>query len=320
MNEFELIRRYFHWPTGRADVVLGPGDDCALLSVPADAELAVTMDVLVSGRHFLPDADAQGVGHKALAVNLSDLAAMGAAPAWVTLGLTLPAVDSPWLEGFARGFSALAAAHGVALVGGDTTRGPLAIAVQAAGLVPRGRALRRSGARPGDTVFVTGVPGEAALGLTLLLGTQGGGPGVVLREHLRARLERPEPRVGEGRDLLGIASACIDVSDGLVQDLGHVLAASGVGAVIDLDALPVPHGADDFPPETVRWAQTAGGDDYELLFAVPAARLAALADCSAAWRVPCTPIGVIEPEAGLRFREAGQPVPAPRTSGYDHFR
>lgn len=319
-SEFALIEHYFAaHALQRPDVVLGIGDDCALLTVPAGRQLAVSIDVLVSGHHFLPDAEPEGVGHKALAVNLSDLAAMGAEPAWATLGLTLPAADSDWLDGFCRGFFALADRHDVALVGGDTTRGPLTIAVQVHGFVEPGRALRRAGACPGDRIFVTGTPGEAGVGLALLQGelTAGGGH----EAWLRQRLERPLPRLAQGRDLIGLASAAIDVSDGLAQDLGHILERSGVGARLDLDRLPVsPALRATLPTSAARiQAILAGGDDYELCFTVPAPRIADLQARARAWDCACSEIGVIESAPGLRCVRADGTGLTLTPTGYDHF-
>ncbi|MGB5467180.1 MAG: thiamine-phosphate kinase, partial [Sedimenticolaceae bacterium] len=237
VSEFDLIRDYFARATGaRADVLLGIGDDCALLRPPPGLALAVSVDTLVAGRHFLVDADPLHLGHKALAVNLSDLAAMGAQPAWATLALTLPQVDRNWLRAFMDGFAALAATHDVQLVGGDTTRGPLSITVQVHGFVDSLLALRRSGARAGDRIMVSGTVGDAGLALQLMQQNPGGGS---VDSRLSRRLDRPTPRVALGRLLVGQASAAIDVSDGLIADLGHICDASGVGARVELARLPL---------------------------------------------------------------------------------
>ncbi|MFO1352685.1 MAG: thiamine-phosphate kinase, partial [Gammaproteobacteria bacterium] len=229
-SEFDLIERYFaRQAVMRPDVPLGIGDDCALLAAPPGRLLAVSIDMLVAGVHFFADADPEGIGHKALAVNLSDLAAAGAEPAWVTLALALPAPDDAWLARFCAGFFGLAARHGVQLVGGDTTRGPLTIAVQAHGFVDPAQALRRDGARVGDAVFVTGTPGDAGLALAAAR-NEVAIADLDQRRYLDARLQRPTPRLRQGRDLAGLASAAIDVSDGLAQDLSHILKRSGVGA------------------------------------------------------------------------------------------
>ncbi len=319
-SEFALIDHYFAvHASRRADVVLGIGDDCALLRVPNDRQLAVTLDVLVGGRHFPADAEPEGIGHKALAVNLSDLAAMGAEPAWVTLGLTLPAVDADWLERFCRGFFGLAERHDVALVGGDTTRGPLALAVQAHGFVEPGRALRRDGARPGDRIFVTGTPGEAGLGLALVRDrlTAPAEPAAVLR----TRLERPTPRLAQGRALIGVASAAIDISDGLAQDLGHILERSGVGARLDVARLPRSVALAAVLPDSDAQAAAilSGGDDYELCFTVAPDSVAELAARSRRWDCQCSEIGTIKAEPGLHCVRADGSELALTQGGYDHF-
>lgn len=319
MNEFELIREYFaRQPVTRPDVVLGIGDDAALLAVPADQELVVSTDMLVAGVHFPAGTDPVSIGHKSLAVNLSDLAAMGATPAWFTLNLSLPEADPEWLEGFCRGLFGLARTHQLALVGGDTTHGPLTIGIQIMGLAPRGQALRRSGARPGERIYVTGLLGEAALGLRVVQGR------LDLPEEYRAnvvqQLSRPVPRVQAGMKLRGLASACIDISDGLVADLGHILEASGVGARIHLDRLPVSP-AYDAAFAQVGWeAALAGGDDYELCFTMPPEHELAYRSASTRFGVSCSYIGDIEAQPGLRIEDRnGQPY-AGTPHGYDHFR
>lgn len=317
LSEFDLIDRFFRDLTPvRDDVVVGVGDDCALLQVPVGRQLAVTIDTLVEGVHFAPGADPEALGHKALVVNLSDLAAMGAEPAWATLALTLPRADEPWLQAFARGFGRLAREHGVALVGGDTTHGPLSITVQAHGFIEPGRALLRRGARPGDLVYVTGTLGDAGLALMVRQGFY------TAPEHLaflHQRLDRPVPRLEAGRMLRGVASAAIDVSDGLASDLGHVLRASGSGATLHLEQLPLSPALREYVADTGDWSPAlSAGDDYELCLTIPQARqgeaeaLAARLDCGLTW------IGVIEKAAGLRCVLAdGTMVDA--ASGYDHF-
>jgi len=319
LNEFEIIREFFvSQPVRRPDVVMGIGDDAALLSVPDEHELVVTTDLLVAGVHFPETIDPRSVGHKALAVNLSDLAAMGATPAWFTLTLSLPQADSAWLREFTQGMYALARQYDVALVGGDTTRGPLTIGIQAMGFVPRWQALMRSGAKPGDRIYVTGNLGEAALGLLLLQGK------LQLPEEYQGpvltRLNRPMPRVAAGLALRGLASSCIDVSDGLVADLGHILDASGVGARVQLARLPVSMAYD--PAFTqVGWEPAiAGGDDYELCFTVPAERENALRMATAQFGVSCAQIGEIESHPGLRLVDAHGSLYTTKTGGYDHFR
>ncbi len=313
LGEFDLIARYFSRSTSRLDVLLGVGDDAALLDVPSDRVLVAATDTLVEGRHFLPDAPARSVGHQALVVNLSDLAAMGAAPAWALLSLALPAVDEAWLDGFAGGLLELADRHGVALVGGDTVRGPRVITVAALGLVERGQALRREGAQPGDLLYVSGWPGEAAAGLEELR------RGTAAPEHALAhRYLYAEPRIALGRALRGKATAAMDVSDGLLGDLGKLCAASGVGANVDLERLPVSDSLRrDFPRSDCERFVLGGGDDYELLFTLPEADAAALERAlSAICVVHC--IGRIEAQVGVRCLRAGRTVPT-TVPGYDHF-
>jgi thiamine-monophosphate kinase len=319
MNEFALIRSYFSAVGApRADVPLGVGDDCALLRVPPGQQLAVSIDTLVAGVHFLPDGDPEALGHKCLAVGLSDLAAMGAEPAWATLALTLPAAlprASPdWLPAFARGFGHLAATHGVALVGGDTTRGPLSITVQVHGLVPEGDGVQRGGARPGDLICVSGTLGDAGLALRQLLAGEVPGPA------LRARLERPTPRVALGLALRGLASAMIDCSDGMAADLGHILEASGVGAELDLAALPLDGAVAAAVARTGDWGlPLASGDDYELCCCLPAEYRERLPELAAHGGCTLTPIGRILATPGLVCRAPdGSRVDLQRP-GFDHF-
>jgi thiamine-monophosphate kinase len=319
LNEFDIIREYFApQPVTRPDVVMGIGDDAALLTVPDEHELVVTTDMLVAGVHFPEVTDPHSIGHKALAVNLSDLAAMGATPAWFTLTISLPQAKPEWLKSFSQGMFSLARQHEVALVGGDTTRGPLTLSVQAMGFVPRWQALMRSGAKPGDRIYVTGHLGEAALGLLLLQGRL-----QLPEEYQRPvleRLNRPLPRVAAGQALRGLASACIDVSDGLVADLGHILEASQVGARVQLNRLPLSL-AHDPVFEQVGWEPAlSGGDDYELCFTVPAEREPALRKAAARFGVPCVQIGEIESHPGLRLVGEQGVLYSPKIGGYDHFR
>jgi thiamine-monophosphate kinase len=314
LGEFDLIERYFTRPSGRADVLLGVGDDAALLQVPPGQVLVAAVDTLVEGRHFLPDAPAGSVGHQALAVNLSDLAAMGAAPAWALLSLSLPEADEAWLGGFAAGLYALADRCGVALVGGDTVRGPRVATVTALGFVEPAQALRRSGARPGDLVYVSGWPGEAAAGLEALRRGATAGPD----DPLVRRYRFAEPRLALGRELRGRASSAMDVSDGLLGDLGKLCAASGVGARLDLECLPLSqellrrHAVEDCEQFVLR-----GGDDYELLFTVPGHEAAAL-EQALAGRHTVTRIGRVEAAPGVRCMRSGHPVEM-LGGGYDHF-
>jgi len=314
--EFELIARHFTRPAPGA--VLGVGDDCALLAPTPGMELAVTSDMLLEGRHFSPQDGPAGVGHKSLAVNLSDLAAMGATPRWATLSIALPAANEAWLTAFSRGFFRLAEMHGIELVGGDTTRGALTIAITAIGEVPPGQALRRSGARAGDDVWVSGHLGAAALALAYRQGR-------LFMEQIDAAkvlpaLYLPTPRVALGIALRGIAHSAIDVSDGLLADLGHILEASAVGAELDFAAVPIPDVARAYLHEPVaRDCVLAGGDDYELCFtAAPEQREAVLA-AGVAGGVSVTRIGTITQASGLVVRGAdGQPLQIEKT-GYDHF-
>jgi thiamine-monophosphate kinase len=314
LGEFELIDRFFRRPSRRRDVLLGVGDDAALLEPPAGFALVAATDTLVAGRHFLQRAPGRSVGHQALAVNLSDLAAMGADPAWALLSLSLPDVREDWLENFAVGLYALADAHGVELVGGDTVRGPLVITVEVLGFVEPARALRRSGARPGDAVYVSGSPGEAAAGLEAL--RRGGS--FDANDALVRRYLYPEPRLELGRALRGRASAAMDVSDGLVADLGKLCAASCVGARLDLDSLPLSepllaaHGR-----EAGERLVLAGGDDYELLFTAPAADIARY-ETEISRVCGVTRIGEIEEGRGVRCERGGLAVEV-TGRGYDHF-
>ncbi|WP_284466457.1 thiamine-phosphate kinase [Diaphorobacter nitroreducens] len=323
MGEFDLIARYFTRPVRRA--ALGVGDDCALLSVTPGMQLAVSSDMLVEGRHFFADVDPAHLGHKALAVNLSDLAACGARPLAFTLALALPRVDAPWLQAFADGLLRLADAHQCELVGGDTTQGPLNLCVTVFGEVPTGQALLRSGARVGDDIYVSGTPGEARLALDALRGRLALPPTAL--QQLRPRLEQPTPRVALGLALRGVASSAIDVSDGLLGDLGHILKASGVGACVDatvatnlLAASAQQAGATaDFDAQTLMQCALAGGDDYELVFTAPPAQQAAVQAAAQASGTRATRIGRVEPAPGLRVVDGqGQPV-AQHFASFDHF-
>jgi thiamine-monophosphate kinase len=315
LGEFDLIARYFTRPVQRA--ALGVGDDCALLRIEPGMQLATSADLLVEGRHFLSTVAPERLGHKALAVNLSDLAACGARPLAFTLSLALPQAEAAWLEGFSRGLLALADAHGCELVGGDTTRGPLAINVSVFGEVPAGQALLRSGARPGDDLYVSGRLGDARLALEVFRGTVSL-PGEAF-ERVRTAMERPQPRVALGLALRGVAHSAIDLSDGLLGDLGHVLQRSGCGARLDVDAVPRSDDLAAQPADLQRLCTLAGGDDYELLFTAPAAKRDAVADAATAAGVAVTRIGRIEPEPGLHLVDAeGRPLANTWTS-FDHF-
>lgn len=314
LDEFDLIRRFFTRLPWRVQTRLGIGDDCALLASRQDQTLAATIDTLVSGVHFPPDLDPVSLGHRALAVNLSDLAAMGAEPAWALLALTLPEVDAAWLAGFAHGFFALAERYRVDLVGGDTTRGPLSITVQALGWVPESEALRRSAARPGDWICVSGQLGNAGLGLKMLKQEVAWQDNGAVERFLR-----PVPRVELGLRLRGLAHACIDVSDGLAQDLGHVLSASKVGATIDWEALPLSESVRRYIDETGDWyLPLCAGDDYELCFTVPPQRALELEQYLQKFDLAWHCIGTIEHQQGLRLRKGRGVIDFP-PAGYRHF-
>jgi thiamine-monophosphate kinase len=314
-SEFDLIARIRQRAATRSEVIVGIGDDAAILSVPPDKQLVVAMDTLNVGVHFPAETAPADIGWKSLAVNLSDLAAMAAIPAWCTLSLSLPQSDPAWLDGFLDGFLALAAQHDVALVGGDTTRGPLSVCVTVHGLIdPRG-ALLRSGARAEDDVWVTGTLGDAAAALRQWQSHQSIDPA------LRARLDRPTPRIAAGLALAGIAHACIDISDGLLADLGHVCCASRVGAQMALDALPASAALiAAFDMTTRRELQAAGGDDYELCFTAPKTARLAVRDAMDACDLPATRIGCITADAGrILLRDGSGAEWLPPRAGYVHF-
>ena len=304
---------------------MGVGDDCALINPTPGMQLAVSSDMLVEGRHFFSDVSPYSLGHKALAVNLSDLAACGAAPVAFTLALALPSVNEAWLQEFSRGMWALADAHGCELIGGDTTQGPLNICITVFGEVPRGQALLRSGARVGDDIYVSGTLGDARLVLEALQGKIEL-PADVLAQT-RQRLEQPTPRVALGTALRGIATSCIDVSDGLVGDLSHILKASSVGACVDTEVtinLIAARAHINWPTalfDTQKQLKMAlsGGDDYELAFTAPPSARQAVQAASVTSQTPVTRVGVIQSEPGLRFVDGrGQPVDGQFTS-FDHF-
>ncbi|HHT0091623.1 TPA: thiamine-phosphate kinase [Raoultella planticola] len=319
-GEFSLIARYFdRVKSMRLDVETGIGDDCALLNIPEKKTLAISTDTLVAGNHFLPDIDPADLAYKALAVNLSDLAAMGAEPAWLTLALTLPEADEAWLAAFSDSLFMQLNYYDMQLIGGDTTRGPLSMTLGIHGFVPPGRALKRSGAKPGDWIYVTGTPGDSAAGLAILqdrLVVES----AVDADYLLARHLRPMPRVLQGQALRDLASSAIDLSDGLISDLGHILKASGCGARIDLDAMPLSdallrHAERE---QALRWA-LSGGEDYELCFTVPELNRGALDVAIGQLGARFTCIGQISAEAdGLQLMQSGKPVQLD-LQGYDHF-
>lgn len=314
--EFDLIRRIAAHTNPRNDVVLGIGDDAALLRMPPNRELVACCDTLNVGVHFPQDAPACDIGWKALAVNLSDLAAMGATPMWALLSLTLPEPDAALVDGLVEGFAQLAREAGVTLVGGDTTRGPLALGVTALGIVEPGRALRRDGARVGDAVFVSGTLGDAAAGLRLWCdGQRDAGA-----RELFARLHRPMPRLALGARLTSIASSAIDVSDGLLADLGHVAQRSGMGMELDLAALPASAALiSHFDETTRRTMQLSGGDDYELAFTVPPDRIGGLHAIADELGVPLTRIGKVVAASGICVRGMDGRWLEPGMSGWNHF-
>jgi thiamine-monophosphate kinase len=320
VGEFDLIDRFFKRPSRHA--VLGVGDDCALLQPAPGTQLAISCDMLVEGRHFFPDVDPATLGHKALAVNLSDLAACGARPLAFTLALALPHANEAWLAEFARGLFALADAHDCELIGGDTTQGPLNLCITVFGEVPvvtgKSQALLRSGARPGDDIYVSGTLGDARLALEALQG-QLSVPAAALAAA-RIRLEQPRPRVALGLALRGLATAAIDVSDGLLGDLGHILQASACGATVDTASAQSLLACAAIDGARRLDYVLAGGDDYELLFTAPPAARAAVLAAAQASATPVTHIGRIEAAPGLRLLD-GQGAPLPnRYASFDHFR
>jgi thiamine-monophosphate kinase len=317
LGEFDLIHRYFERPIEqRQDVIVGIGDDSAVVRVPPGVELVLTSDTLVAGVHFSEDIPPEDLGYKALAVNLSDLAAMGARPAWATMALTLPQAEEAWLAAFAQGFFELAQRFSVALIGGDLTRGPLSITVQMHGFVPEGRALRRSGAQAGHYIYVTGTLGDAALALTPRLAELTD----TYRRYLLGRLYRPSPRISEGMILRTIASSAIDISDGLIADLGHILETSHVGAVLEVDRLPLSTALQEIKDKKYGWELAlTGGDDYELCFTLPPEHQAVLESKRSDFACTASCIGRIEAERGLRCIEHDGTPYIPQGVGYRHF-
>jgi len=324
MGEFDLIARYFeraqhhHAPGVTSGVELGIGDDCAVLAPQPGMQWLVSSDMLVEGRHFLPTVDPARLGHKALAVNLSDLAACGATPRAFTLALALPRADAAWLEGFARGLFALADEHGIALVGGDTTQGPLNLCITVMGEAPAGSALLRSGARAGDDLYVSGLLGDARLALEVFRGKLSLSGEAF--EQVRRAMECPTPRVALGQALRGVATSAIDVSDGLAGDLGHVLRRSKVGATLNVDALPRSSVLEAQTLDLRREMGLAGGDDYELVFTAPLAARDAVAQAAATSSTPVTRIGSIEAEPGLRLIDSSGAPLALSFASFDHFK
>ncbi len=319
-GEFDLIARYFdRFRSNRRDVELGIGDDCALLTVAEKQLLAISTDTLVSGVHFLPDIDPADLGYKSLAVNLSDLAAMGADPAWLSLALTLPNVNEDWLQSFSDSLFDQLNYYGMQLIGGDTTRGPLSLTLTIQGLVPEGRTLKRAGARIGDWIYVTGTLGDSAAGLAILQNElrvdDEADRAALIHRHLR-----PQPRVLQGQALRDLASSAIDISDGLISDLQHILKASGCGARIELDALPYSDALKNQvdAEQALRWA-LSGGEDYELCFTVPEINRGALKVALGHTGAGYTCIGQIGPQSeGVKFFREGKAVEM-NLRGFDHF-
>lgn len=319
ISEFDLVKRYFQRPTRHTE--LGVGDDAALFRATAGCELVASTDMLVAGTHFLPDDDPESLGWKALAVNVSDLAAMGAVPKWALLAVALPQPHEAFVAAFARGLFECADAFGIDLIGGDTTRGPLTFSVTILGEVLQGGALRRDGARPGEDIWISGWPGRAALGLAQQRGL------TVLSEAGRAAclavLHRPQPRLALGLALRGIACSAIDVSDGLLADLGHILERSGVGAIVDVAAVIAASGLDRYcgDAELVRDSLLAGGDDYELVFTATAPRRGEVAALAQRLHLPLTRIGSINDglAGSVALCEADGRLTVPQRRGYDHF-
>ncbi|MDF2940112.1 MAG: thiL [Gammaproteobacteria bacterium] len=317
IHEFDLIERYFKRPSTAPGIAKGIGDDCAILEIPEGHQLAVSIDTLVSGVHFPEHTKAYDIGYKALAVNLSDCAAMGAKPLWATLAISLPKADEAWLKAFAEGFFVMANSCGVALIGGDTTRGPLSISVQIHGIIPKGKALLRASAKSGDDIYATGTLGDAGLALQTLLGhlpkldsTQ--------QSYIESRLNRPSPRVEIGQALQNIAHACIDISDGLAADLNHILKASRVGAEIELDKLPLSAALKNLDPQKAIELALHSGDDYELCFTATPGMEDKIQALSHYTQTPITKIGKIVQEPGLFSLDANNKVMI-KPSGYIHF-
>lgn len=319
MNEFDIIKHYFTVASHRKDVVIGPGDDCALLQIPANTLLAVSTDTLVSGVHFFADMNPTALGHKALAVNLSDLAAMGADPCWVSLALTLPDIDHDWLSAFCAGFFELAEYYNVALIGGDMTKGPLSITVTVQGTLPEGKGLRRSGANAGDGIYVTGTLGDAALGLQQVLGN------VMVPEQyqdiIRHKFEHPHPRILVGQALRDIASSALDLSDGLAGDLAHITRASNLRAQIEVDQLPLSEAMQASLSLEQSWELAlTGGDDYELCFTVPELYRGQLETALSHCGVKFTRIGrMLSGPPAVELLNQGEPYQLTSQS-WDHFR
>ncbi len=320
MGEFDIIQHYFEgWEEQRPEVVLGIGDDAALIDLPETHHLVITTDMLISGVHFPENTSAADIAYKALAVNLSDLAAMGSRPGWFTLVLSLPEANEEWLDEFSKSLAESAKFYNISLIGGDTNRGPLSITIQAMGQVPKDKALRRDGAKAGDWLYCTGTLGDAVLGLALIQ-NRDEVSGKKNREYLINRLNRPSPRVGIGLSLRQGASAAIDISDGLMKDLEHLLKASGnLGAVIDLDAIPMSEPFRTHLDEIKAWEMAlSGGDDFELLFTASNENRSLLEAALENAGSPFTCIGRITGKSGIQLQSGGTNISL-NLHGYDHF-
>lgn len=319
LGEFSLINKYFLSPSNRKEVSVGIGDDCAIVSVPADKQLAVTTDTLVDGVHFPSDTSPEDIACKAVVVNLSDLAAMGAEPAWLTLALSLPRVDESWIKSFSESFRETADNYNVQLIGGDTTQGPLSITVQAMGLVEPEKIMRRDAARPGDAIYVSGTLGDAAAGLKILQ------QGHVTDENhawLVARLNRPQARVELGLKVSECCRCAIDISDGLAADLGHILEASNCGATVNIDRIPLSHQLVEYSTNRneVDWTMVlAGGDDYELCLVVTAENENKLMKITGETALPLTRVGVVEDHGSLNIIDETGAKYLLDHGGYEHF-
>ncbi len=318
MHEFDVIKKYFTWDNSPSDVIKSVGDDAAILEIKPDEQLVTSIDTFISGVHFPENTPVDAIGHKALAVNLSDLAAMGATPRWFTLALTLPEIDQNWLTEFSQGLQGLARQYNCFLVGGDTTRGALSITIQVMGVIEKGKALMRSGANVGDALYVTGTLGDAAIGLKTILDN------LTLTDSSHTkfcqdRLNKPTPRITESQIIREYATACIDLSDGFFQDLGHILKASSCGAEINIAQIPLSKTLSALPIKNAMNAALSGGDDYELLFTIPKSKQQDFEKSIKNRGGGYTCIGRITDQSGCIKNELGEPVSAFTASGYNHF-
>ena len=319
-SEFDVIKKYFTFPSSRDDVILAGGDDCASVIVPEEHELVITTDTLVSGVHFPEGTSARDIAYKSLMVNLSDLASMGAAPAWITLAITLPEIDEDWLNDFSEQLSALLSEHNVALIGGDTTRGPLSITIQAMGLVPKDKKLLRSQAETGDKIFVTGYIGDAVLGLRAVLD---GNNDEVLTPCI-SRLNRPDVRVVFAQHLIGLSRCAIDISDGLVADIGHIMEQSHAGVMIELDKVPISPSArgyfSNIKDGSIDWSLLlTGGDDYELCFTVEPEREDEVYSLAQKHGLMVSCIGIVTDDHAMRIIDENNETVELEGAGYQHF-